>query len=133
MFADATAEAKVIGSLLMSNNGWIPSITPGTKLNIGKKHYTKDGSYYLMLQADGNLVVYNKNNVFAWGSHNNHKTPLNGKSAELLPSGNFVLEDAKDNVIWSTNHEDPFAALVIENNTLKVVNQNNQTLWPKPN
>ncbi|WOI54064.1 bulb-type lectin domain-containing protein [Parvularcula sp. LCG005] len=130
-YADVEGTTTVIRSAALSNSAMIPSVMPGTILNIDEKHYTANKAYYLVLQKDGNLVVYDANDSFVWGSHNDANTPLNGKHAELKVSGNFVLEDGADNILWQTGIENPQARLAIENRQLKVVDKTNQTLWPK--
>jgi hypothetical protein len=130
MYAEIKTETNVIKNAVMQNNATIPSIARGTTLEVGTKHFTKSRDYYLVLQIDGNLVVYDKNDEFVWGSHNDAQAPLAGTRAELQMSGNFVLLDARGTVIWETGVENPEAVLAIETRRLKVVDQANQTLWP---
>ena len=131
MFAEVETDTKVIKNAVTRNSAAIPSITRGSALEVNKKYFTKAKNYYVVLQDDGNLVVYDKGDAFVWGSHNDAQAPLNGTSAELQMSGNFVLLDARDNIIWQTGVENPQAVLAIENRQLKVLDQSNQTLWPK--
>lgn len=131
MYVEVETKTKVITNDLMRNSAVITSIPRGTALEIGQKHFTQAKDYYLVMQDDGNLVVYDKNDAFVWGSFNDAQAPLDGKRAELQMSGNFVLLNAQGAIIWETGVENSEAALAIENRKLKVVDKANQTLWPK--
>ncbi|KCZ63734.1 hypothetical protein L53_04365 [Hyphomonas sp. L-53-1-40] len=128
-YTDAETVTNVLKSAALSNDAIIPSISLGTVMDIGERHYTQDKQYFLVLQEDGNLVVYDANSVFVWDSHTSAGTPLTAKHAELKVSGNFVLEDGSDAVIWQTGVENTRAHVAIENRKLKIVDDTNKTLW----
>lgn len=59
--------------------------------------WSKDNKYYLKMQSDGNLVIYNKSNKSLWSS----KT--NGNSGSILcmqSDGNLVIYNKNNNPIW---------------------------------
>ena len=108
------------------------SLKPGQELQVDVPYKTANGDYYLMFQADGNVVVKTTSgDSFRWGSMQA------GAGMEEIPSrvvlqedGNFVLYDANDKFIWGTMSTIPASQLAITNNgKLQVVSPNGTVVW----
>jgi len=73
---------------------------PGQQLNVGDTLYSPGGACYLVLQGDGNLVLYQTSpNQAIWA------TGTEGKSSQFAAmqgDGNFVIYDNSGNALWST-------------------------------
>ncbi|MET3496938.1 Ig-like domain repeat protein [Variovorax boronicumulans] len=78
------------------------SLRRGDSLTIGQSIYSPDGRYWLTLQWDGNLCLYDLkkggSNLF-WSS----KVPANqGKSFAFQSDGNLVLYTAAGQAVWNS-------------------------------
>lgn len=74
-----------------------------SELNIGDAMVSQNQQFYVTLQADGNLVVYQKNrgaDSFVWGTMTQDQ---GGKQLRFQRDGNLVLYDNYDDPIWATN------------------------------
>jgi hypothetical protein len=102
-------------------------IPAGTRLQVDEKYYAETGSFYLVFQSDGNLVVYQgAENRFIWGSHQNG-APLKCKRADLDENGNLVLYDANDQEVWSIKTSVNHATLgVNKSGALVMISPNNE-------
>src|SRR5581483_7117538 len=72
----------------------------GHKLYPGQQLFSPGLNYRLILQTDGNLVIYNRHNLATWA------TGTNGRyTADLAMQGdgNLVLYDDWGNAIWTAN------------------------------
>ena len=58
------------------------------------------GSHTLILQLDGNLVVYDSQRKAVWNSHTNGQGAV---ECFLQSDGNLVLKDRNGRVVWATN------------------------------
>ena len=74
--------------------------------------YSPDGRFRVTMQTDGNLVVYNANNVAQWASG----TYLPNSYLRVQPDGNVVVYDAEDNYPqWTAAVYSPGASLMMQN------------------
>jgi hypothetical protein len=64
-----------------------------------KGHYCQLGKAKLIMQPDGNLVVYDENNHARWASN----TAGAGHHTQFQPDGNFVVYDASNHALWASN------------------------------
>jgi hypothetical protein len=55
---------------------------------------------YLAMQGDGNLVLYNTQGAPVWASYTNGNT---GSTLNMQPDGNLVIYNSAWHPIWSTN------------------------------
>ncbi|HWF51034.1 MAG TPA: hypothetical protein VG294_10375 [Solirubrobacteraceae bacterium] len=79
----------------------VPStLGPGGTLSAGQELASPDGHYDLVLQSDGNLVLYIAGGRALWASKTAGAV---GDHAVMQTNGNFVLYDAGNQVLWSTN------------------------------
>lgn len=83
-------------------------LNPGEELQAGQKLFSPSGEYFLVMQTDGNLVVYavgastdseNANRPI-WASHTNSK---GGTVAKMQGDGNFVVYAAGGAPVWASN------------------------------
>jgi len=86
-------------------------------------------AWSLQMQPDGNLVIYNQNNIAQWSSGTSGGDA--NSYAEMQPDGNFVVHD--DGVArWSTgtaNHGGAHLAFQNADGNLVVYAPNGQALW----
>ena len=75
------------------------SISSGQSMQIGNHIDSSNTTYMLILQSDGNLVLYNSSGFALWSSHTNGK-PIS--RASLQSDGNFVLYGTDGKAYWST-------------------------------
>lgn len=101
------------------------TLRAGQRLNIGERIVSSDGNYFLLMQGDGNLVLFDNNNRDYWA------TNVVGKYATMQGDGNFVVFNQDDIPVWATNiagHSDPY--LILQNDRNLVVYQNgNSPIW----
>jgi len=62
-----TIIAVVAGSVAAQNGDQRLPVGKNTVFQKNVKYVSESGNHYLIFQADGNLVVYDKNNGFVWG------------------------------------------------------------------
>jgi len=88
------------------------TIVPAT-VNAGAAPiYSPDGRFRLSMQTDGNLVVYDPNNVPQWASG----TFLPNSYLRVQPDGNAVVYDSEDNFPqWAAAVYSPGAQLEMQN------------------
>lgn len=107
-------------------------IKPGQELQVNVPYITANGDYYLMFQADGNVVVKTtKDESFKWGSMQA------GAGMERIPSrvvmqhdGNFVLYAADDSFLWGTMSTVSGSTLAVTyEGNLQVVAPDGSVVW----
>jgi hypothetical protein len=76
------------------------TLNPGGTLSAGQELGSPDGHYDLLMQSDGNLVLYTAGGRALWSSKTGGQT---GDQAVMQTDGNLVLYDASSQAIWSTN------------------------------
>lgn len=82
------------------NKGAIHGLTDGQYLYPGWVEWSSGGDYYLVMQTDGNLVLYNDAGKALWDS----KTQGNsGAYATLQTDGNFVVYSSAKKPLWASN------------------------------
>lgn len=82
-------------------------LNPGEELQAGQKLFSPSGEYFLVMQTDGNLVVYavgpdtnaEVTNVALWASNTNGQ---GGVVAKMQGDGNFVVYTAGGAAVWSS-------------------------------
>lgn len=83
-----------------SAGAFYPSETP--VLTLGQAMYSPNGQYFLILQTDGSLVLYNINWQVLWSADTYQK---GGQYLFFAPDGNLVLAKNADasGVVWASN------------------------------
>ncbi len=96
-----TASGEIVWS---SQTGII--IDPPATLNANEKLlpaeqlFSVTDQYRLVLQKDGNLVIYNHNNIATWSTHTSGNSPAD---LAMQSDGNLVLYNTAGKAIWSSN------------------------------
>jgi hypothetical protein len=96
-------------------------LVPGNSINSA-------GGYKLILQTDGNFVLYGPANQVIWSSntYNNY----NIWDAILQADGNLVIRDGFGRSLWASDTSgNNNATLIVEDGGLKLVNANNHVIW----
>ncbi|MEV6596068.1 hypothetical protein AB0M36_04290 [Actinoplanes sp. NPDC051346] len=81
-------------------NDFLNSLSPGRSLFRGTAMRSSDGKYWLWMQTDGNLVIYQVvggRQTVLWGQGDKRAYRLSNQH-----DGNLVLYDQADNVLWSS-------------------------------
>ena len=105
------------------------TLSAGLVMRPGQKLETPSRNHYLILQDDGNLVLYTAQNKPIWASN------TNGKHAAYLVmqnDGNLVLYDASNHPLWAsnTNIGNPSHLFIQEDGNLVVYRDgNSQPTW----
>jgi hypothetical protein len=97
------------------------SLLPGDYLS------SANNQYKLILQNDGNLVLYNKDNIHTWATF----TPINGMVNLIMQEdGNLVLYGQNSTQFWASNTANkPNSFLILQDDGNLVIYQNNIPTW----
>jgi hypothetical protein len=90
----------------------------GQVLNVNESRRSCDGRFYLIMQGDGNLVLYYEGFGALW-STSTTGTPAN--RAVMQADGNFVVLDAADQIWWASwtaGAVDPFLGIQGDGNVV---------------
>lgn len=99
----------------------------GETLNVGESLISSDGRYKLVLQGDGNMVIYNGSNRAIWNS-GTWGMPID--HAAMQYDGNFVLYDTSGRARWSSNTWNQVgSSLVMQNDGNLIIYQRGQARW----
>lgn len=114
----------------------IQSVLPTSKLSIGQKIsigqilYSDNREYYLILQSDGNLCIYNDKDQRIW------ETKTNGRKSSVLimqSDGNLCIYSNPDNTggIWCSmsNGKNASIASIDNDGVLRIYDKINQIVW----
>jgi hypothetical protein len=104
----------------------------GETLTLGKYLLSQDGQYKLIMQVDGNLVLYRtEDNFVMWASGTNG---LGADRCKMQEDGNLVIYDDDGNMptpIWaSVTDGNPGAFLQIENDGKLIVHKSTRDFTP---
>lgn len=75
-------------------------LAPGSSLTVDQKMYTPDGNHYLVMQSDGNVVIYTQSNQPIWASGTYGKG--NGCHLDMQDDGHLVLYSGSGRAIWAS-------------------------------
>lgn len=103
-------------------------LLPGQSLPVGETLTSPNKKTTLILQADGNLVLYRSGNIARWASN------TDGRKVEILDmqgDGNLVIYGPGRSYVWDTEtNGHPGAWLVLQDDgNLVIYDANNQPLW----
>lgn len=103
------------------------TVTSGQTLSAGQDRVSTNGWYRLIMQNDGNLVIYDKGRTAIWSTAT---TGSNADRAIMQADGNFVLYTAALAVVWSTGTLEPGNTLVMrDDGNLVVLGTANEVRW----
>jgi len=105
-----------------------PVLWPGQALGIDESISSCNGRYTLVMQGDGNVVLYDTTTgVALWHSHTNGTA---GQMVVMQDDGNFVLYDGNSNAVWHTGtHGHPGAAMRVEDDGNVIVWEGWTPIW----
>lgn len=96
-------------------------------LGVGNQLVSCDGRFRLVLQGDGNLVLYKNGTTALW------HTSTYGNAAHIAwmqPDGNFVLYNTGMQALWHAGtYGNPGATLALQNDGNLVIYRNGVALW----
>jgi hypothetical protein len=83
-------------------------------------------------QTDGNLVVYNKNNIPVWNSRT-EKQGVPPYTLTMQPTGNLLWVDSNNTTVWQSNTTGqgvaPYRAHINEQCNFSILDSKNTSLW----
>lgn len=103
-------------------------LTAGQQLAGGTTLSSTSGSHRLVMQTDGNLVEYARDDRVLWQSRTNGTS---GARLVMQGDGNLVRYSRTDRALWHTRtHGNPGARLIVQNDgNLVVYSRSNRPLW----
>jgi len=121
-----------------SSNGWVSasqmnpqpvvpycdSMAPGEALFASESVWSGNGSYRLIMQGDGNLVLYGPSGAL-WAS----STSGAGNRAVMQGDGNLVVYNSVSKPLWATGTAWAGSALVVQNDSNLVMYSGSTPLW----
>lgn len=121
-----------------SSNGWVsasqmnpqPSVpycsdmAPGEALFANESVWSGNGSYRLIMQTDGNLVLYGPSGAL-WAS----STGGTGNWAVMQGDGNLVVYNSASKPLWATGTGWPGSDLSVQNDSNLVMYSGSTPLW----
>ena len=102
-------------------------LNPNDRLNHGDSITSANGQYRLVMQGDGNFVLYRTSDGRALWAAN---TMGSGKFAIMQSDGNLVVYNLANQALWASGtHGRPGCFLVMQNDGNAVVYQPNVAVW----
>jgi hypothetical protein len=98
------------GAVLWASSAVDTRIDGGQRLNPGWQFQSPDRNYTMIMQGDGNLVLYNRTNAI-WTTGTNRP----GSEVEMQGDGNLVIYAPGHVAVWSTSTFKSNSALVAQN------------------
>lgn len=112
---------------LFSGASLADTISAGTTLYVGSTVYSNDRTHVLVMQGDGNLVLYRSGTSQApWSSAT---TGRGGVRAIMQSDGNFVIYDGANRAVWSSNTAGRPGSYASVENTGKFVIYQPSIIW----
>ena len=104
------------------------TLNAGDRLSIGQQLESSNGCFMLMLQDDGNLVLYNKQGTALWSTETFQQK---SKYAVMQRDGHFVIYSEKGSVVWGSNtYGTRGRQLKIENDgNMAIYTLENEVVW----
>jgi hypothetical protein len=103
-------------------------LNPGEHLFQNQDITSADGRFKLVMQPDGNLVLYQNSNGRPLWASNTFQTDVN--RAEMQTDGNFVLYHVNNAPAWASNtNVAPGSFVVIQNDGNLVIYRPNFPIW----
>lgn len=115
---------KAAGFTYVASNG---TLTAGQVLSQGTALKSPSGTYELIMQSDGNLVIYKSGGRATWATNTS-----SGRRATMQQDGNFVVYGSAGNAVWSSTTDSfPGADLVMQDDGNLVIYRSGLALWSK--
>jgi hypothetical protein len=99
----------------------------GQTLQSGKQLTSQDKGMKLIMQTDGNLVIYNHINKAIWNTNTTHT----GFNATMQKDGNFVVYSKAGKAVWQSNTFHKGGTLLVMQNdaNLVIYTSANKPVW----
>ncbi len=123
-----TVAAAVAGSVTAQSDKQYLPVPAGTVFTRDVKYFSESGNHYLVFQADGNLVVYDKGGRFTWGVNSVSDKFRQAAKAEFRQNGSFGLFDAKGTSVWSPPVSAAFLT-IRDNGSLQLIAKDGSAVW----
>jgi hypothetical protein len=124
---DCTGLTKGSDVILNTNLG--DTILPGSEIPQNSQMTSSNGEYILIMQGDGNLVLYKTGQGVIWATNTEGK----GKGPYKLvfqSDNNLVIYDSIGSVLWATNTEGKTATrLILQNDGNLVIYNGHTPIW----
>lgn len=96
---------------------------------VDQQYFSNDNSHFIVMQGDGNLVVYTSAGVPIWasGTHGNWNSVC-----ILNNNGNMIIDNQSGQRIWETNTEgqiDTYSLEFSNSGAFRIVNSSNNVIW----
>lgn len=107
-------------------------LNTGESLLTDKKMYSENGAYYLIMQGDGNLCIYTKDNGFVWC---NMVHGFQEASLVMQSDGNLCVYDSNKTFKWGSFQDKRYALtsncrLILTNDgILNLLDASGNVLW----
>lgn len=126
--SDIAALAMAVNSVAIYSIG-DNYLRPNQQLGINDTLNSPNGQYQLILQPDGNVVLYRMSDKYPlWATGPKGK---DAKRAIMQPDGNFVLYDSNNNALWASGtsgQNDSFLSMQDDGN-LVIYNKPGTPVW----
>ncbi len=101
---------------------------PGQRLRINEQLVSGNGRYFLLMQSDGNLVLYRTENHHAlWATNTRGRDVMH---ASMQTDGNFVLYNFAGRAVWASNTAGRRNSyLIMQNDGNLVIYQPDVPVW----
>jgi hypothetical protein len=97
----------------------------GQVLHVGQVEWSCDGRFFLVMQGDGNLVLYWNGHGALWSSVTANTS---GQLAAFQDDGNFVVYGS-NGALWNTGTQVAGARLAIQDDGNLVIYGPNDKVW----
>ncbi len=102
--------------------------------NISTTLKSPNGAFKLVLQDDGNMILFNSANANIWATNVFPGSGAGPYRLEIQTDGNLVIYNRSNQAIWATNRTSsngPFRFSVQNDSNLVVYDRNNAPLWAR--
>lgn len=103
-------------------------LLPGEFLSVDQKIVSADGRWTLIMQGDGNLVLYDRAGKAYWSSKTSGHYDVD--VVEMQRDGNLVIHTTGGKALWTTNTFGAGSTLVMQDDAnLVIYNAEGKALW----
>jgi len=106
-------------------------LPPGTEFVRGQRYWSPDGSHFVTVNPDGNLVVARADGGYVWGFDTQGVDFPRVGNVIFQDDGNLAAYAADGSYIWSALHEnpDPISLLLLQPNGALQIATPDRVLW----
>lgn len=102
--------------------------------NINTTLRSPNGAFKLVLQDDGNMILFNSDNAIIWATNVFPGAGAGPYRLEMQRDGNLVIYNRSNQSIWATNRTSPngpFRFAVQNDSNIVVYDRNNGVVWAR--